>query len=230
MRLSRWFIISIVLVIPNEFLISLRARACYCTTLLLAQLYVTGHSLGGALATLFAFQAAALPDTLIPKPVSLFSFGAPYVGDDSFRDAFRLLESQGKLRYCRVTNQKDMVPLVPKVSFKFAFYEPDAHVGATYKHVGMNLRFFGDTTPFEILYPKVRTGWMSSFYDEMYRGWEQTLFSNWMWNPVGWIQWPHHGLREHNRRITASKPVLENMHLNELYTRPDIVGQLVAQF
>jgi hypothetical protein len=71
---------------------------------------------------------------------------------------------------------------------------------------------------------------LSSAYEEISRGWEQTLFSNWMWNPVGWVQWPHHGLREHNRRIGESKAILENMYLNELNSRPDIVGQLVAQF
>lgn len=70
------------------------------------KLYITGHSLGAALATLFAFEAAAEPDNVIPKPVSLFTFGGPYVGDETFRVAFQASETQGKLRHVRVSNHK----------------------------------------------------------------------------------------------------------------------------
>lgn len=102
--------------------------------LFLTQLYVTGHSLGGALATLFAFEAAAAPDSLIPKPVSLFSIAGPYVGDESFRSAHQLLESLGKLRHLRVSNHKDLVPTVPKISFRLNVFNQSSHVGAFFKH------------------------------------------------------------------------------------------------
>ena len=78
-------------------------------SLLCLQLYISGHSLGGALATLFVFEIASMPDDVIPKPVSCFTFGAPYVGDESFRRANSLLQSLGKLRHLRVCNHKDLV-------------------------------------------------------------------------------------------------------------------------
>jgi len=53
------------------------------------KLYVTGHSLGGALSTLFAFKAASsgLP---IQKPITCISVASPKVGDNSFRKAFQV--------------------------------------------------------------------------------------------------------------------------------------------
>lgn len=46
------------------------------------QLYVKGHSLGGALCTLFSIYASL--DKSIIKPVSCFTFGAPKVGTHTF--------------------------------------------------------------------------------------------------------------------------------------------------
>lgn len=48
-------------------------------------LFSTGHSLGGALATVFAFEAAASADPRITKPVTLISIASPKVGDLPFR-------------------------------------------------------------------------------------------------------------------------------------------------
>jgi alpha-beta hydrolase superfamily lysophospholipase len=49
------------------------------------RLFVTGHSLGGALATAFAFFAADSSDPRIPKPVTCISIASPKVGNLSFR-------------------------------------------------------------------------------------------------------------------------------------------------
>lgn len=194
------------------------------------QLYVTGHSLGGALATLFAFEAAAAPDSEIPKPVSLFSIASPYVGDESFRAAHQILESQGKLRHLRLSNHKDVVTIVPKMSWRWRFYDSSSSVGSLFKHVGMNIRLFeGDYAP-EINYPAVRTGVWTSTYEEMSRGWEQTLFWNFSWNPLDYYLWPWHGVSAYSHRLRANAPSLKSMSLNELYSRKDIVGNLVPQF
>jgi len=53
-------------------------------------LQICGHSLGGALATMFAFEAAAANDELIPKPVFCVTSGAPKVGNLDFLHAFEV--------------------------------------------------------------------------------------------------------------------------------------------
>ena len=222
----------------------------YC----LVQLYVTGHSFAGAIATLFAFLAAAEPDAIIPKPVTCISIASPYVGDESFRLAHQMLEGLGKLRHLRITNHKDVVTASPKVSFRWGFYgaagdeEDSGHVGSLFKHVGMNLRLFQPNkasdvqvsprqpppppqSSFEISFPKVPYGFfIGNYLDEMARGWDQSPFANLSCNPVDYITWPWHNIREYNRRLSKNKTELQKMDLNELYSRKEIVGNLGSQF
>jgi hypothetical protein len=194
------------------------------------KLYVTGHSLGAALATLFAFQVATEPDSKIPKPVSLFSIAGPYCGDESFREAHQLLEGLGKLRHLRLSNQKDLVTIVPKASFRWNIFDGSAYAGSLFKHAGINIRLFEGSKSFEISYPRVRTGYFSSTYDEFMRGLDQSIFANFSWNPSDYWKWPFHSLREYNKRLEANKPGLEALYVNDLYSRKDIVGNLIAQF
>ena len=220
------------------------------------QLYITGYSQGGALATLFAFLAAAEPDAIIPKPVTCVSIASPYVGDESFRMAHQMLEGLGKLRHVRVSNHKDVVTASPKISFRWSFYgskdDGGGHVGSLFKHVGMNLRLYqiDKSTPpqndsndaklsqpilappsFEISYPKVRSGFfIGNYFDEMARGWDQSPFANLSCNPVEYWTWPWHNIREYNKRLARNKAALRKLHLNELYSRNDIVGNLGSQF
>jgi triacylglycerol lipase len=71
------------------------------------RLFIAGHSLGGALATI------ALPDIGARtgrKAVELYTYGSPRIGDNAFVTAFNS-------RYCeksfRIVNTSDMVGLVP---------------------------------------------------------------------------------------------------------------------
>lgn len=220
------------------------------------KLYVTGHSFAGAIATLFAFLAAAEPDAIIPKPVTCVSIASPYVGDDSFRQAHQMLEGLGKLRHLRVTNHKDVVTASPKVSFRWSFYgmssdDDGGHVGSLFKHVGMNLRLYQNQDrldeeektsssrqspppsepSFEISYPKVPFGFfIANYFDEMARGWDQSPFANLSCNPVEYITWPWHSIREYNKRLARNKASLQKMDLNELYSRKEIVGNLGSQY
>lgn len=75
-------------------------------------LYVTGHSLGGALTQLLGFVLAGSKKAdFIPKPIIAISFASPVVGDSKgFLKAHQDLEKAGKLRHIRVSNQNDVVP------------------------------------------------------------------------------------------------------------------------
>jgi len=74
-----------------------------------AKIFVTGHSLGGALATL------AIPDILKntpfknPENVSLYTFASPRCGDRQFAASFEAL----KVRHWRIANTEDFVTMLP---------------------------------------------------------------------------------------------------------------------
>ena len=69
-------------------------------------LTITGHSLGGALALLNAYEAAAsLPDL----PITVISFGAPQVGNIAFREKI----NEMKVKTMRIVVKQDKVPTLP---------------------------------------------------------------------------------------------------------------------
>jgi hypothetical protein len=192
------------------------------------KLYVTGHSLGGGLATVFAFLAAAEPDSMIPKPVTCISVGSSYVGDKTFRAAHQLLEGLRKLRHVRIANHKDSVTLSPKISSLWKLSDKQGHSGTAFKHVGLNLRFYGDKTPFEVSYPSVRRNFVATGLDEITRAWDNSILTNFSFDPGNYIAWPFHQIREYNKRIMESRELLESTTLNSLYTDPIIVGDLFS--
>lgn len=87
-------------------------------------LYVTGHSLGGALATLCALDAAA--GTKFRHPV-VYTFAAPRAGDPAFAKAY-----DGKIaRSFRVHNEFDVVTHLPPLTLTL----PKSGRTFYYKHV-----------------------------------------------------------------------------------------------
>lgn len=73
-------------------------------------IYVTGHSLGGALSVYYGFKLAE--SNKFPL-VNVVSFASPYVGTESFQDAFRALERDNRLRHIRISNDNDCIPANP---------------------------------------------------------------------------------------------------------------------
>ncbi|KPA78984.1 lipase precursor-like protein [Leptomonas pyrrhocoris] len=95
---------------------------------------VTGHSLGGAMATL---AAAGLQEVLnegnftpAPQPVTLYTYGSPRVGNAAFVQWVTDLLSNGASY--RVTHERDPVVRLPPISWGYAhlpgevFYRHDA--------------------------------------------------------------------------------------------------------
>ena len=74
-------------------------------------IYITGHSLGGALCTLFGFELSHEID----NHVSIVSFASPRVGNQAFKDAF---DSKQNLEHYRITNDRDVITGTPMVLFK----------------------------------------------------------------------------------------------------------------
>jgi pimeloyl-ACP methyl ester carboxylesterase len=82
----------------------------------------TGHSLGGALATLCALELKKL----VPAAsVSLYTYGIPRVGDQTF--ATFIESSLGSNSY-RVTHLNDPVPRLPGRLFGFRHPYPEYHI------------------------------------------------------------------------------------------------------
>ncbi len=96
------------------------------------RLFITGHSLGGALATLSALDMKQ--NAGHPHPV-VYTFGAPRVGNPEFAHAYR---EQVKTSY-RVYNTLDAVPLLPPQTYK----PPRKETTYRYMHVkeGIPLTF-----------------------------------------------------------------------------------------
>lgn len=98
--------------------------------------YITGHSLGGAVATLSAMEIAVnVPE--IKEQIQLYTYAAPRVGDRDFAEA----HSQLIPNSYRIVNLSDSVPLVPPIEIKNKF------TTANYAHVGQKWSFtaqFGD--------------------------------------------------------------------------------------
>ena len=78
-----------------------------------ARLFVSGHSLGGCLAMLCAYDLVTSSEIVHARGCSTISFGSPRFFDVHFIRAFASLERAGKLTALRVMIEDDMVPRLP---------------------------------------------------------------------------------------------------------------------
>jgi len=87
------------------------------------KIYVTGHSLGGALATLFGYMLSFEFDNLI----TVVSFASPRIGNKPWKKSF---ESKPNLVHFRVSNNRDLITATPTIN---------------YYHVGTDIQLFNDS-------------------------------------------------------------------------------------
>ncbi|KAL6500697.1 hypothetical protein OROHE_025494 [Orobanche hederae] len=107
-------------------------------------LTITGHSLGGALALLNAYEAAINFPSL---PISVVSFAAPRVGNIAFRDELY----QMGVKTLRVTTKQDVVPRMPGIVFNESLQRFDDITGTlewVYTHVGIELKLDVRSSPY----------------------------------------------------------------------------------
>ena len=74
------------------------------------ELYITGHSLGAALATLYGYEISRE----ITNKVTIISFASPRVGNNPFRREF---DARSNLVHYRVTNDRDIVTAAPNINY-----------------------------------------------------------------------------------------------------------------
>ena len=99
------------------------------------EVYVTGHSLGAALATLCGFEFA---HNLGDSKITVVSFASPRVGNQKFKEVF---DAKENLVHYRVTNNRDIITAAPMIF---------------YKHVGTNIALSEKKCE---LYKKYEYGW-----------------------------------------------------------------------
>jgi len=163
------------------------------------KVYITGHSLGAGLSSLFAFSAAQ--SDKLPKPVTCVSIASPYCGGAIWRQEFMELERRGQIRYVRVANASDVISHGPPFDLTMNLY----------KHVGLNLRLeretmFNSNCSFRFQYAV-------GYYAELCHSFTNNSF--WNFSPLSALQM--HGCPEYLRRLNASKEELSAVKLNDVY-------------
>eukprot|EP00978_Attheya_sp_CCMP212_P003697 scaffold7772_cov46-Attheya_sp.AAC.1 len=200
------------------------------------RVFVTGHSLGGALSTLFGFYAAANDNIQKSHPVTVVSVASPYVGNIKFCVAFQALERLGRLQHLRLANYEDTVTLLPFFAPKLTLLSPIMAAsmggGNLYKHCGMRLRFKRNDNDIKhtIVYAKDHAdedAYSKEIEDAVESG--KTL-----WNALTFMITQDyqkvvefHSCEEYEERIESVKYELEKITLDDLYQDKKIVGNIL---
>jgi len=111
------------------------------------ELYITGHSLGGALATL-AGLFLAVSDTF-PLPIKVITFASPQPGHGDLADAIEKLGDMGRMYHFRVTNNNDYVPQMSIFSsiWSVITFEQFITFKEGFRHSGVHLNLYEDRKP-----------------------------------------------------------------------------------
>jgi len=164
--------------------------------------YVTGHSLGGALATIFSFELAGRNDlNWLPRPVTAITYASPLNGSPGYRTAFEKCEQEGLLRHLRINVAEDVVPTIPPFSLGFT--------RRALKHVGINLRLNGNKSY------SIHHSTNGSF---------GSAVKNSIFKPV-WNALKYHMLPEHYDRLKDNEDDIEKLSIDDLYQDISVVSK-----
>jgi hypothetical protein len=123
-------------------------RICYCIAKLQegakgrCRVITTGHSLGGALTTLFSYLYSkyykhlkslceGMPRKLVPfEKISCVAVSAPKLGDIPIANNFNAQMNNGKIEFVNIFNRGDIVPKVPKATGTAKWKRPGQIPGA----------------------------------------------------------------------------------------------------
>lgn len=209
-------------------------------------LYMTGHSLGGALSTLCGFYAACdeeLIQLAAHNRVVVYSIASPFCGNWKFRHAFQELERQRRLQHLRIANLEDMVTLLPFAVPKAAFLSPALSMiqgaGNLYKHVGIKvqLKKITDAEGHEVVqhsiqYPMENQSdnndvqFAKEVQDAMEAGKSLVRALYFLCkNDFSTVE-KYHSCDEYERRFETCQIILGQKTLDDLYNDPTIVGKL----
>lgn len=175
---------------------------------------ITGHSLGGTLATLLAFDLAARGDHRIHGPITCISFASPRVGNLAFAIAFQSLERTRKIRCLRVANEKDIFPEIPRTGTK----NPCGIVcvgDLTYRHVGVSLTLLrgGD---YDISFPEHYQHPVQLFFRDWFNK-AQTGGQSLLRLLCGENLAVNHSCMEYCARLHLNESALRKIRLDEVY-------------
>jgi len=196
-------------------------------------IFVTGHSLGGALATLMAYKMAGSERGLITKPVTCITFASPRAGSSGFRTAFEELEKVGLLRHLRLNIDRDLVPAIPSTFIPGRILknvhgkQKGRFSWPLCKHVGVNIRFSEKKSKNWRVVHSSNRGAMTA----MQNGPFMPIF---VYTVVAWFSTRnpvyYHTLDVHMKglELEENKEKLKNLTFDDLYRDETIVSKTFA--
>jgi hypothetical protein len=170
------------------------------------KIYVTGHSMGGNLAKLFAFYLSTSRTTQqFPKPVTCICVGSPVMGDVGYSLAMTCAEELGWLRHLSIKNEGDAICYMPPMTW----YEPSGMHLRLHRHGGH--LFWHPSNPHS----------MDRYHDNTLKSLLRVLKSSFL---RGVDLLDEHLVPTYLRRLEREKDALSKISLNELYNVPEIMG------